>query len=114
MPPRIQPDLWGALRQCPWFIRIGYPLFSGRSKGRTSNRHPPGAPLLYVRRGGGPTYPPSRFIGEGGEIFILKMGESVKIADMARELIKLTGFLTLTEILKFVTPAAPVKKIYES
>ncbi len=30
-------------------------------------------------------------MGEGGEIFILKMGEPIKIAQMARELIKLTG-----------------------
>ena len=30
-------------------------------------------------------------MGEGGEIFILKMGEPIKIASMAHELIKLTG-----------------------
>ena len=30
-------------------------------------------------------------MGEGGEIFILKMGEPIKIANMAHELIKLTG-----------------------
>ncbi len=30
-------------------------------------------------------------MGEGGEIFILKMGEPIKIDQMARELIKLTG-----------------------
>jgi FlaA1/EpsC-like NDP-sugar epimerase len=37
-------------------------------------------------------------MGEGGEIFILKMGEPVKIIDMARELIRLTGREPETDI----------------
>ena len=37
-------------------------------------------------------------MAEGGEIFILKMGEPIKIIEMARELIKLTGHEPDTEI----------------
>jgi len=37
-------------------------------------------------------------IGEGGEIFILKMGTPIRIADMARDLIRLSGFEPDTEI----------------
>ena len=42
-------------------------------------------------------------MGEGGEIFILKMGEPIQIAKMARDLIKLAGREPDTEIkIKFV------------
>ena len=37
-------------------------------------------------------------IGNGGEIFILKMGTPIRIADMARDLIRLSGFELDTEI----------------
>lgn len=52
-------------------------------------------------------------IGNGGEIFIFDMGKSVKIADLAKKMIKLSGLKLGTDInLKF-TGLRPGEKLYE-
>jgi FlaA1/EpsC-like NDP-sugar epimerase len=52
-------------------------------------------------------------MGTGGEIFILKMGKPVNIADLARDLIKLLGREPETDIKITYTGLRPGEKLYE-
>lgn len=52
-------------------------------------------------------------IGKGGEIFVFDMGESVKIIDLAKNMIKLSGLELGKDIEIKVTGLRPGEKLYE-
>lgn len=52
-------------------------------------------------------------MGNGGEIFIFDMGESVKIVNLARKMIRLSGFTVGRDIQLKFTGLRPGEKLYE-
>ena len=55
----------------------------------------------------------SATLGEGGEIFVLDMGQPMKIADLARQLIELSGLEPDTDVEIKYTGLRPGEKLYE-
>jgi FlaA1/EpsC-like NDP-sugar epimerase len=52
-------------------------------------------------------------MGKGGEIFVFDMGESVKISDLARKMILLSGMKEGKDISIVYTGLRPGEKLYE-
>jgi FlaA1/EpsC-like NDP-sugar epimerase len=52
-------------------------------------------------------------IGQGGEVFVLDMGEPIRVLDLATELIRLTGLEVGTDIEIRFTGMRPGEKLYE-
>jgi len=52
-------------------------------------------------------------MGNGGEVFVLDMGEPIKIIDLATEMIKLSGLEPYTDIPIVFTQPRPGEKLFE-
>jgi FlaA1/EpsC-like NDP-sugar epimerase len=52
-------------------------------------------------------------MGQGGEIFVLEMGDPIKIIDLARDLIRLAGFQPDRDIEISIVGIRPGEKLYE-
>ncbi len=52
-------------------------------------------------------------MGQGGEIFVFDMGKSVKIVDLAKKMIRLSGYVPFKDIEIKFTGLRPGEKLYE-
>ena len=81
---------------------------------RAGDRDPPGhGALFHDHPGGRAARAAGGAMGEGGEIFVLDMGEPVRIFDMAKDMITLFGLKPFDDIDIVFTGMRPGEKLFE-
>jgi FlaA1/EpsC-like NDP-sugar epimerase len=89
------------------------PKFRADRRRRARHRHAPGDhPLFMSIREAAQLVLQAGSMGHGGEIFVLDMGEPVRIADLARDMIRLSGH-SESDIRIVFSGLRPGEKLYE-
>jgi FlaA1/EpsC-like NDP-sugar epimerase len=83
----------GAFWQCVGLLRLGGALFRKQidAGGPITLTQPDNHSLLHDHSGGGPASAPGGHLGRGGDVFLLNIGEPLRIKALAEQMVSQSG-----------------------